>query len=132
MKLNELAEKMADIRAKLDILKEEKATLEKEYDRLRLGEIPECMDAEGIGNITLEGIGRITLTSDVYASIPATMREDAYDWLDANGHGGIIKPTVNAGTLKALIKKMMKDGVQIPPELFKVTPYTRASITKVK
>jgi len=130
-KLKALVKEMADVRAQLDRLSLEKTELEKRYDRLRLGEIPELMDDMGVPNITYEGIGRVALTADVYASIPAPNREAAYAWLRDHNHGGVIKDTVNAGTLKALMKVLMKRGTIIPGDIFKVTPFSRASITKV-
>jgi hypothetical protein len=125
----ELAAFMNTIRAELDQLKEKSTSLQKEYDALRLNIIPEKMDEQDITNITIEGVGRLGLTSDVYASIDD--QEKAFTWLRENRRGDIIKETINSSSLKATIKEIIKNGREIiPPGLFKITPFTRASITK--
>ena len=131
--LFELVEAMQGIREKLDIAKDEKTRLQKIYDHLRENKIPEMMDDEGVNSVTYEGIGRVTLTSDIYASIPAIQKDAAWQWLKENNHGGIIKENVHSGTLKATLKAIIKKGKEeLPEEIFKVTPFSRASITKVK
>lgn len=131
MTLLQLAEIMNDIRIELEEVKAISTGFQKKYDALRLNLIPSAMDDDGISTITIEGIGRLSLTSDIYASIPAAQREEAWEWLREHKLGDIIKETVHAGTLKATLKSLLKKGEEeIPEDLFKVTPYTRASITK--
>ena len=128
--LQSAIKRQAELRAKLDEIEEVTKLMNKEYDRLRTGIVPEKMDEEGLTTITIKGIGRVSLTGDVYASIPAEVRDDAWDWLRDHGHADVIKETINASTLKALMKSFIKEGVPFPEDLFKVTPFTRASITK--
>jgi len=129
--LLQLAEVMNDVRRELDHAKAIKTALQKKYDALRLNLIPTAMDEDGISNVTIEGIGRLGLTSDIYASTPASKRDESWEWFRNHGHGDIIRETINAGTLKATLKAIMKKGdTEIPEDLFKITPYTRASITK--
>ena len=127
----ELAAEMNDIRLLLDTAKEVKTSLQKKYDALRLNLVPSAMDDEGVTSINIDGIGRMGLTADLYASIPADQKPEAYEWLRDNQHGDIIKETVNAGTLKATFKAIIKKGEEtIPENIFKVTPFSRAAITK--
>ena len=129
--LLQLAESMNDIRIQLDKAKEVKTKLQGKYDILRLNLIPAAMEENDITNITIDGIGRLGLTSDIYASVVAKNKDETWEWLRNNGHGDIIKETINAGTLKATLKAIMRKGEETIPEgLFKITPYTRASITK--
>jgi len=128
--LNEAIKLMSDIKNDLDTVNDHRATLNKAYDFLRTTVIPEKMDEAGESTKTMDGIGRITLQADVYASIPAECKEAAYDWLNEHGHGGVVQETVNAGTLKALMKRLLREGVEVPEELFRVTPVTRAVITR--
>jgi len=130
--LIEAVEAMNEMRKQLDSFGEVKSYYQKIYDHLRMTRVPEIMDNDAINTITFDDIGRVTLTSDIYASIPTERKDDAWDWLRDNNHGGIIKETINAGTLKATLKVIIKKGELLPPDLFKVTPYSRASITKVK
>lgn len=133
MSLKELSEEMKKVAEDLEKAKTIKTELQKIFDHLRLNKIPEKMDEEDIKSVTFPDIGRVGLTADLYASIPADKKEDAHKWLRENNLGGIIVETVNAQTLKATMKSILKKGeIVIPEETFKVTPYSRASITKVK
>ena len=79
----------------------------------------------------IEGVGRVTVSYRFSASM--VDKETAFNWLRANGHEGIIQETVNSSTLSAFAKNLLEtDGIELPPEAFKVgtSPYT--SITKAK
>ena len=128
--LNTLIMAMAKVKAELEVATAEKTRLQKEYDFLRKQKVPEVMDDDGVGNITLKDVGKVKLTTDVYAYIPEAQREKAYDWLRANCHGYMIKETIHTKTLKAFAVKAIKEGIELPEDLFKVTPFSRASITK--
>lgn len=104
--------------------------LGRRYDYLRLALVPERFDAEGLQNLKIEGVGRISLRGDIYASIRPGQQDDAFQWLDDNGRGDLVKKTVNASSLKATLKTMMQNGEDIPEDLFKAEPYTMATITK--
>jgi hypothetical protein len=43
----------------------------------------------------------------------------------------MIQETYNSSSLKALLRRMLAEGVDIPDDIFNVTPFTRASIVKV-
>lgn len=98
-------------------------------DVLRLKLIPEVMAEEDIRTITIEGIGRVQLAMDLYASIKD--KEQGYQWLADHGYDGIIQPYVQPSTFKATVKEAIKAGQEFPDELFNITPFTRASIVKV-
>lgn len=108
------------------------ATLDWQYDYLRLKAIVQKFEDAGVTTMTLAGVGRVTLYGDLYARIPAAVRQEAYEWLRDNGHSSLITETVNAGTLKAAAKAMIKKGEQWPENLFKITPYSRAQLTPQK
>lgn len=79
----------------------------------------------------IEGVGRVTVSYRFSASM--VDKELALGWLRDNGHEGIIQETVNSSTLSAFAKNLLEtDGIELPPEVFKVgtSPYT--SITKAK
>jgi len=132
--LAEVIEIMAQVRAELDTLKEKKSKLEKQFDAIRLNALPELMDEQDISTITVEtayGKKRISLTGDIYFGILKDNREAAYEWLRKNGHEDLIQETVNSSSGKAWAKEMVKQGVELP-DIFKATPYTRATLTSVK
>lgn len=58
-------------------------------------DLPGLLDRCGLkkGLVTSDGI-QIDLREALSAAVPAPMRERAFDWLDANGHSGLIKRSV--------------------------------------
>lgn len=114
------------------------------YDMLRVGLLPVVMEEAGTESVKVTGVGTIFLQDDIRlkyimpegldeeaADIAAAMKTDAIcDWLETIGAGDVIKSTVNASTLKAMIKKRIKEGVKdaYPKDLMEVTPFTRSQI----
>jgi len=129
--IQELATRQRSIQDQLDTIKAISTRLQKEFDTIRLNILPEKMDEEDITNVTVTGVGRVVVQSDLYFSIPADRKEDAYHWLKANGHADLVQETVNSSSGKAWAKEMFKKGRPLPEDLFKVSPFSRAQITKV-
>jgi hypothetical protein len=108
-----------------------KTHLQKCYDFVRYSRIPEIMDIEDLESVRIEGVGRLYLTSDYNVSTRAGRKQEAMEWLIENGFGDIVQETVNASTLKAIIKKeVIAKGKEVPEDLFNVAPFTRSQITK--
>lgn len=118
-RLNEVQNELAE-------LDELRKPLQQEYDKLRLETIPGLMGDEGVTSINVAGIGRCTLTGDLYVSAPDKTAMHA--WLEDNGHGSLIVETVNAQSLKAFIKEQIKAGTELPETVFKISPFSRAAI----
>lgn len=129
MTLPELVRELALARARKEQADEVARAANWAHDHLRLIELVKKMEDTGITNVTVEGVGRVTLVGDLYARIPAAKRTAAYEWLRDNGHGDLITETVNASTLKAAVRTMLKKGEELPSDLLVVTPYTRAQLT---
>ena len=91
--------------------------------------LPEKMDEQGIQNVKIDGVGRISLRGEVYASILAENRDVAYNWLRETGRAALITNTVNPSSLKAAAKEWLKNGEEIP-EFIKITPVTVATLTR--
>lgn len=129
---NESAVEVAKIMAALKDLNECAEAVKKEsgkvYDHVRTLVLPDKMDDEGLDNMRVAGLGRVSVTADVRATIAD--KQAGYKWLEEHGYGDMITETVNASALKALMRRMIKEGREIPDEIFKVTPFNRASITK--
>lgn len=77
---------------------------------------------------TLNGYN-VAIKEDITVSIPADSKPDAYNWLQENGYGDIITSTINSSTLKATMKEILKDGVIVPEETFKIGTFNRYSVT---
>lgn len=130
MQLSDMVRLQDQLNRSIDGLGESKSALQKTYDWIREGKLPELMEAQELDGLKVEGIGRVHLQSDVRASIKADNKAAAYEWLGDNGHGGLITETVNASSLKAFCKDKMKNGEELPEELFKTSVFTRAVITR--
>jgi hypothetical protein len=102
----------------------------KELDLIRTKKIPELMESMELRNVTIEGLGRVQLAADIHASTREGQKETAMAWLRDCGYNNMITETYNASSLKALFRRMISEGVDIPDDIFNVQPFVRASIVK--
>ena len=128
--LREMCARMKSLQDQKAVLEEQLAQTNRDLDELRLKEIPTLMESLEVKNATFEGLGRVQLASDLYASTREGKKADAMQWLRDCGYGDMISETYNASSLKALLRRMIVEGVDIPDEVFNVTPFVRASIVK--
>jgi hypothetical protein len=99
-------------------------------DHLSHEDIPEIMREHDIRTMTIEDVGRVTVSYKYSCSM--LDKPVAMDWLRSNGHGGLIIETVNSSTLAAFAKSMLlDDGIELPNEIFKTGTYPYTSITKI-
>jgi len=130
LELEQLKEEEDDMKARLKMVTGR-------VSELRLKLIPDLMqslnmvDAAGRGNFTLPSGGRISLRTDFYAGIDKAREEEAFGWLRENGLGEIIRLTVNAQTLKAVLRERLEQG-QEPPDMVKTYFETSAVLTRPK
>ena len=127
--LRDLCIQMKRLQDEIDQLDAQDKILKAELDDLRLKRIPELMDQLEVKNATFEGIGRVQLASDLYCSTKAGQKDVAMQWLRDLGLDNMISETYNATSMKALVRRLIVDGSEIP-ECLSVTPFTRASIVK--
>jgi hypothetical protein len=128
--LRQLCVQMKDLQLKALALKAEAAAIREPLDELRLRKIPDLMASLEVKTTTFTGLGRVQLAADLYASTISGQKEAAMRWLRDCGYGDMIKPTVNASSLKALFRQQIKAGAMPPDDIFKITPFTRASLVK--
>lgn len=128
MKLKELVEHMNRGRLEKEKLESQLREVNAWYDVLRFEKVPERMEADGVENVRYDGIGRVSLTADLYVQVKD--QKELNLWLRTKKLGDLIKQVVHPSTLKAFIKSRIKDGKEYPTDFVKVTPITRASITK--
>ena len=122
--------RMKELQAAKDDLESQLTIINKELDVIRTKKIPELMESMELRNVTIEGLGRVQLAADIYASTREGQKEAAMNWLRDLGYEGMITETYNASSLKALFRRLMVDGADIPEDIFSVTPFMRASIVK--
>jgi hypothetical protein len=102
-----------------------------EFDTIRNELLPAAMEDEGIESCKIEGLGRVSLTGDMWVRTQNAVQ--LMKWLGDEGLGDLIKDSVASSTLKACLKERMEAGKPMPgDDIVKVTPYTRASITHSK
>ena len=121
-----MAREMRGLQARKDEIEASLKIINMQLDELRLRSIPEAMAESDIRTLTIEGVGRVQLAADCYATIKD--KEAGYAWLAENGYEGLIQPYVQPSTFKAAVKEAMKKGQEFPEEIFNITPFTRASI----
>lgn len=130
MELRFLCEQMKSLEEQKEELEVTLSEVNKQLDILRKGKIPETMEALGLRNATFTGLGRVQLAEDIYASTREGQKEAAMTWLRDLGYEDMIQETYNASSIKALFRRMLKEGQPIDDTIFNVTPFTRATIVK--
>ena len=136
--LQEYCVELESLKAEEENLKQHLKAVQSRIASLRLTDIPDLMhklnlvDAANRGSITLPSGARVSMRTDFYASINKQHEEQAFEWLRSNGLGEIIRPTVNAATLKATLRERMKDGKDIPETFISTYFETSAVLTRAK
>lgn len=139
-RLQELAIDRAEADAKLK-------GIDKAIRDLKEFQIPELMAEVGLSEVTLADGSKLSVGTDVRASIPKARAEAAYAWLLENGYGDLVKhhvvvdagkgdaseliaaieasghmardeQAVHSSTLKKFIRDALAEGQDVPLELF--------------
>jgi hypothetical protein len=132
LSIKDLALAMRDLRDQHTIAKATTGSIWSEHEYLAKKALPDTMNEQGINSIVLDGIGQVQLRPDASCSVPKENKEDVYQWLRDNGYEDLIVGTVNAGTFKAQIKKMIKDGEDFPFDLISFNPFDNAVLIRAK
>jgi hypothetical protein len=118
-----------DLRKATASIKEARKALDEIEEHMSREDVPDILRANKIKTITVEGVGRVTISHRWSASM--IDKEAGIKWLKANDYGGIVQETVNAQTLAAHAKALMEGpGTELPADLFKVGQMAYTSITK--
>lgn len=87
---------------------------------LREETIPSAMQELGLEELKLDTGQKLSVKQDVYASIPSAQKDAAFQWLEDNGFGGLIKVEVAADFRKGeadqaaeLFKELQQRGLQV-------------------
>lgn len=116
-----------------EALDEVRKSLGKALENLNRVTLPEMMEEKDTKTITIDSLRRrFTKSLRVSCSIVEGGKNDAYEWLRANGAGALITETVNSSTLSSFAKSRVQDeGKDLPETLFKLTTMALISATKV-
>jgi len=117
------------LRQATERIKEAREALDQMEQRLSREQVPEVMREHNVRTITIEGVGRVSLTNRWSCSM--LDKEAGYEWLRSTGNGALITETVNAMTLAAFAKDLdATKGIELPSDIFKTSIMTYTSITK--
>jgi hypothetical protein len=128
-----LAAEQVSVQNALEYLDSLHKILQAEFDAIRMRLLPDAMEEEHLASpMTVNGVGRVTLTPDLQVSIKAEEKDHFYGWLRKKKFGDLITEGINSSTLKAFCKGRIEDGKDLPGEMLNLSPITRASITRAK
>jgi hypothetical protein len=114
--IKDLARQARELEFDIADLKETIKRREQQLDNIMTRELPERLDAVGLRSITVEAHGnipafRVEVSTFYNANIAAKWDEErrqaAFDWLDAHGHGDLIKTEV-----ETFFKREDRDNVR--------------------
>jgi len=128
-KPGEVVTVMNELRDALESAKRLKAGLQKAYDLLSQGFVPEYIDALGVDILTVKG-QRLEVRNQMRVNRPAGNRQALHQWLIDHGFENMVTETVNPSTLKAFVKDAMENQLDFPGELLKIEPYRQAVLVK--
>lgn len=94
--------------------------------------VPEALEAEKLANVALAEGFRISVSTQVRASIREGKKGEAYDWLRNHDLGDIIQETINSSTLSAAARELLEGNVELPEAEFNVYTAFNTSVTATK
>jgi hypothetical protein len=162
--LSTLVSELVKAMVELDDLETRAAEAKKRVLKLSDLDIPEVMKRAGTQLYGTPDGWKVELVDFVSATIRKEKKAEGLDWLDKNGHGGLIKRSITVAfnrdegeeaqkllreleprfealameskvepsTFTAFVKEQLKDGIDLPEELFSVFQAERAKVTPPK
>lgn len=129
--IQELAVKCKELTAAKADKENELKSINAWNDVIRMEALPSKVEEMGLESpVKLEGIGRVSITSDVLVSVKGGMAQNLNQWLIDHGFGDLIKESVNSSTLKGFVKGRIVNGEEYPDQYLNVTPIEKASVLK--
>jgi hypothetical protein len=92
--------------------------------------LPDTFELDQITSIPLKEGYRVTLSAKLRASVRGGKQPGAIKWLTSEGHGDIVKPSINANTLSSLATTLLREDLkELPDDLFNVAIQPAVSVT---
>jgi hypothetical protein len=91
-----------------------RSRVEKRVKELTTEVIPQMMDENDVEKFTIEGVGTIYVSTEVYAYVKKEDEAQFFAWLRENGNGDIIREYVFPKTLQSFAKEQLGNGVDLP------------------
>lgn len=99
--LKEAAQAVEDANNELKEAKKKELTIREET-------IPGMMQELGFEKIKLESGEEVSCKQEVYCSIPKDCKYQAFEWLEENGHGGLIKTEIKVSYGKGELEEAIE------------------------
>lgn len=90
-KIGELGDMMLRITGEIAELEARIDDKKRELNDVRSKHLPDLLREIGMTSFALSDGTTVELKDEIYPDIPASQREEAYEWLRQNGHGDLIK-----------------------------------------
>ena len=90
-RLSGLARDQKKAEAKVADLQRQLQEAQEELDRIAGRELPDLMQELRLKDFTTEDGVRIEVKESIHTSIPKARQNEAFEWLEKNGHAGMIK-----------------------------------------
>ncbi len=90
-RIADLCKKQIELEKEVDRLNELLAETQKKLSSIREHDLPDAMAEAGVSELKLKDGAKVTVQPFVGAHITEAKKRDAHQWLDENGHGGLIK-----------------------------------------
>jgi len=94
-KVSTLAERLKEQQQKVDTLEKQLKEARSELRQTQQVDLPEAMQEAGLSEAGLSSGENISVKEGVDAHISKANQETAFQWLEDNGHGDLIKRTVS-------------------------------------
>lgn len=93
--ISKLASKQKTLADEVAALETRLKTVKSDLQRVEEHDLPEAMDAVGMEEFKLTDGTKIKISTFYNASISPDRKDEAFEWLDERGHGGLIKTEVS-------------------------------------
>lgn len=104
----------------------------KGLDCLNKSVVPDMFERDNTDKVQIPSVAK-SFYPIVKTSVSMVDKEDAMDWLIAQGDGHLISRTVNAGTLSSYARDRALDkGVDLPEDMFRTNNYKVIGISSYK
>lgn len=126
----ELALFLNDTKDQIRGLESQLKALKADMEDVQINVLPTKMQADGMSNVTIAGVGRLSNNPQFRVSVKAEHKFDMQDWLKSNGFEAMIQETLNSSTLKAWTKEQLEQGNEIPTDYLNLHSFDMITLTK--
>jgi hypothetical protein len=128
--IRDLAQLQVELATMIAQFNDIKKLAQSKYDLVRNHCIPDKMEAEGVERVNYAGIGNVTTATVTRVSVVKDRKPEFFEWANANGHGGLITPSIHSSTLAGFVKEQLEAGDDVPVDMLNVNTFQQARITK--